>query len=220
MKRFLTFSAMIFFIGSICACKKKKKTEVESSTETPSLPVDNSQLALKTGNYWIYDNYQTVDGVTSSNNTTDSCFIAKDTIIHGHTFSKYVRISSFDSNSITYLRDSLSYLVNSAGSIIVSFEDFTNIFDKSYSINYPQGDTIYKVERKMIEKDLVINVPAGRFITSDAAVIHIPYLNTPGLDTSYQHSRYTKNLGLVFTSQRFSITQNLFGKRLIRYHLN
>ena len=118
MKNFISIGLLCV---SICfySCKKDKQTEPETQTQTTTTPIPNYS-ALKVGNYWIYERFETDQfGISTSLNIIDSCYIEKDTTINGQQYFKYVQpqIVSYNptisstANSFRYIYDSLSYII-------------------------------------------------------------------------------------------------------------
>jgi hypothetical protein len=232
MKKIISISFCIVAI-SLYSCKKDKKTP-EEETPVEATPTTYPNYSnLKVGNYWIYERFK-IDpsGNATSINVIDSCYIEKDTTIHGNVFYKYVYpnvyiIGGPDTQIISssYYRDSLSYMVSvfDYNNIIFSSEDFTTEFKTSYYIN-PQNDTMYKYTWKMGDKNLNISIPLGNFITSSyQEIIHF-YPSYPAScgTVKIRDTRYAENVGKI--TERFNIflgsTCDTWERRLIRYHLN
>ncbi len=218
---------LVFAIALTQACKKKKDVEPEQvETPTPAAPIVESSAAyaqLKIGNYWIYQEIN-VDAQGNETPTTnyDSCYIAKDTLIHGSTFFKLKNFSPLFAFQ-ECLRDSSNYIINSHGEIIFAANDFTTIFLSGFIVdNQPQGDTIYKEIHKMTDKDLSIIVPAGTFTTSNFKKkysIHPNWAN--GVPLRYMNTRFAKNVGMITQTQAIFLSYtSTVERRLVRYHLN
>jgi len=115
-------------------------------------------------------------------------------------------------------RDSLHYIVELGGEIVFSSEDFQTIFKSYY--NVLGIDTIYQVIKRMANKDVTVNTPAGTFITSDYVqeyYYHFPTFDNPRV----MHKRYAENIGIVIEIiPFFSSNPNYTERRMIRYHLN
>lgn len=207
------------------ACKKKKDAVPEPiETPTPATPVVESSSAyaqLKIGNYWIYQEIN-IDpqGNETPTSNYDSCYVAKDTIIHGSTFFLFKNFSPLFSYQ-EFLRDSSNHIINSHGEIIFAANNFTTIFANSINVN-PPNDTIYKSQYKMTDKDLAITVPAGTFTTSNFQKKYTIFPNwANGVPVRYMNTRFAKNVGMITQTQAIflSITSTV-ERRLVRYHLN
>ena len=215
MKKLIFPLSLIVMIMVITSCKKDKD---EPIIETPSFP-DYSQL--KVGNYWIYQQFDIdASGIATAKDVFDSCYIEKDTMINGN---KYFKMVKPDPNLLIaklYLRDSLHYVINSAGQLLFSSEDFSSIFSSEYYII--PGDTVCRITTRMDEQDVAVSTPAGIFITSDFKEIFDMF---PGWEQAgnprYKHARYAENIGVVMeTLPFFASSPKYVERRLVRYHLN
>ena len=186
------------------ACKKKKEVEPEPTQPVPTTPVtepiSSAEYAqLKIGNYWIYQQIN-VDAQGNETPTTnyDSCYIAKDTLIHGSTFFKLKNFSPLFSYQ-EFLRDSSNIIINSQGEIVFAANNFATIFASASMLNHTaQNDTIYKYIYKMADKDMSVTVPAGTFVTSNYQkkfTIFPNYAN--GVNLRYVNTRFAKNVGMI-----------------------
>ena len=192
------------------SCKKDLPPVPEATkTEYPNY----SQL--KVGNYWVYERVK----VDSNGNETflemDTCFIEKDTVIGEHTYFKYVRPGSYGELKNSYLRDSMSFIVNQYGSI--SFSSL--VFGEYFYENYDLID--YDIKTKMTDRNLEINVPAGTFVTSSfQTIFDFKPPIYPEDKVMYRNTRYAKDVGIVFeTVAIFSSTDIIIERRLSEYHI-
>lgn len=198
------------------SCKKDEETITEEPTTY------DDYACLKTGNYWIYQQF-TVDslGNATPTDTYDSCYIEKDTLINGTTYFKLVQPSYLGIiPGRLYLRDSLHYVVDQYGAKYFSSIDFTSVF-KYYTIGF-EGDTIAECTIKMAHPNEVVVVPAGSFSTHDYQMhfeMHPPY-NFNGNDR-YQHTRYAKNKGVISQTMPFFLGNPTYvERRLVRSYIN
>ncbi len=198
------------------SCKKDDETITENPTTY------DEYACLKTGNYWIYQQF-TVDslGNATPSDTYDSCYIEKDTLINGKTYFKLVQPSYFGViPDKLYLRDSLHYIVDLSGNKLFSSEDFTTVF--KYHVMMIGGDTLAECTIKMAHPNEVIEVPAGSFSTHDYQMhwtMHPPY-NFNGTDR-YQHTRYAKGKGIISQTMPFFLgTPTYVERRLVRSYIN
>lgn len=207
------------------ACKKKKHdSEAPVVEETPTPVTYQNYSQLKTGNYWIYQEFA-IDpqGNASATNTFDSCYVQKDTVIRNNTYHKIYN-SATSYLPFVLLRDSLAYTINETGFIIFSSVDYTSF--EYIQIAYPNpavpADTVSKTIYKTADRDLPITTPAGTFITSDlkeTITMYPPYVN--GFNPRYRHRRCAKNIGVIIeTGIMYTSATNYTERRLVRYHLN
>lgn len=207
VKFLIPTAVMLLFLS---ACKKDK-------TETPLVYPDYA--ALKVGNYWVYERYDIdANGVATASGVTDSCYIEKDTTIGGKIYFKRV-CPTFPPNLSynPYLRDSLHYLVNSAGDILFSSQNFADTF-KRYVILTPP-DTAAVVIEKMGDRDLAVNTPAGNFKSS--AMIKTYNMRSPWFaagPTRRTNIRYSENIGVITEDLPFFLSNPGYTqRRLVRY---
>ncbi len=210
---FTAFAALLLFTY---ACKE------DDETPDPDPVVYDNYAMLKTGNYWIYEQF-TVDSLGNATPTGiyDSCYIEKDTVIHGNTYYKMVRAPYLGmAPVILYLRDSLHYVVDYSGMRYFSSKDYTSVFD--YGVISMEGDTIAERRMQMANPDVVIQVPAGNYTTSDCQIhykMHAPY--TMNGTNRFQHTRYAKNTGIVSETMPFFLSIPTYTeRRLVRCYLN
>lgn len=179
---------------------------------------------LKVGNYWIYQHFN-IDssGNVTPTSTYDSCYVEKDTLFNGNIYFKMIRPNPYPPlPSAFLLRDSLHYVVDPAGEIYFSSQDFTTVFDDYYKIASNPGDTICRVIKKMKDKDWIVPTPAGSFITSNMKITYLMYPNWSFAGNERALStRFSKNVGIVSeTLPFFASNPNYVERRLVRYHLN
>jgi len=217
MNQKILFLFTILLTGTICSCKK----DTDPQPPATSYP-DFSQL--KVGNYWIYEQYD----ISSTSNATsrnifDSCYVEKDTVILGKTYFKIVKPVWYypTQKDISYLKDSLHYIINSNGDILFSSQDFSNKLSSRYVIS-GGNDTISQVVKQMADKNTTFTVPAGTFTTSNAQETHFIYPNYASAgNPRYRNIRYAENLGIVSETVLFFVSSpDYVERRLVRYHLN
>lgn len=214
MKKLL-YCFSLSFIAAV-SCKKKEAPVVINPT---TVNYDNYG-ALKTGNYWIYKEYLVRTDTTNPTGAYDSCYIAKDTLMNNNTYYKYCHAADGKVYLVEYLRDSLSYIVNSEGLIQFSSEDFTNTFRTyRYGPNAATPDTMVVTE-KMLHKNIVIEVDAGTFET---AVFERTYHYPKGAKytEASEYRWYAKGMGIVKMTKGFYVSEptTRYESRLVRYKL-
>lgn len=211
---YLFFGVFIFLVF---ACKKESVIKTDD-TKVPEVSYP-TYMQLETGNYWVYERFNIdTNGQATALGIFDSCYVEKDTTINGKIYHKYVKpYFSTSLMIISFVRDSLHYIVNHEGGIIFSSEDFTTVFGSNYYL--VGSDTMYYVIKQMADKSFQVSTPAGEYITSNARQTYIMY---PGWDNHgnprYMHTRYAKDIGVVIeTLPFFSNNPNYTEKRLVRY---
>lgn len=131
------------------------------------------------------------------------------------------RPSIIQNDRYHYLRDSLHYIVKSDGSIIFSSEDFSTVFNDNYYVA-TNNDTIYHELRKMADKNMLVNTPAGAFVTSNSRrtiTMSSQYVTT--WTTKHMNFRLAKDIGIVEEDLPwFPGSINTTERRLVSYHLN
>jgi hypothetical protein len=216
MKRNILFLALAAIALLTFSCKEQNEDQPETWPDYGR---------LQTGNYWIYEHY-TVDTLQNATPTGifDSCYVEKDTLINNKNYAKLVKPWSWgqdDRKENWFLRDSMHYIVDHTGKIRFSSEDFSTVFVTHYSIRPPLGDTLYKATVKMDDKDLLISLPAGDYITCNYKTVYdfSPDFVVP-VNPRISHMRYSKDIGLVQeTLAIFASMPTTTERRLVRYDL-
>ncbi len=202
------------------ACKKTKETEPEVDPPIASDVSNYSQL--KVGNYWIYQEFKIdTNNIATPTTVFDSVYIEKDTLMWGNPCFKVVKPSSMGKR-FYFLRNANDCIVDYDGIKLFSFSNFSTPLYSRVEVIPSTTDTIYKVVRKMTDKDLSVTVPAGTFITSNAQLtynIYPKYASAGAI--RYAHSRYAENVGLITETLPFYLSLGGYTElRLVRYHLN
>jgi len=223
--------ALIYAITIFVSCKKDTKNELKEDVKQPVIPASYPNYSnLKVGNYWIYERF-VIDtlGNATSLAIIDSCYIEKDTVIRNEIYYKLTgpEFSSMSNPTIPsqvksgFIRDSLSYLISSHGDILFSSQDFTTVFNSTYSI-IPPNDTVYRAVTKMNDKDISITTPSGSYVTSSFQTSYTFYNNYIIYSViRNKNIRYAENVGMVTQDWGFySSSPNYWQRQLIRYHFN
>lgn len=185
-------------------------------------PVYPDYTCLKQGNYWIYERFN-IDtlGVVTPLGIFDSCYVEKDTLIHGETFAKLVKPYPYMPKVVVeFLRDSLHYLVDHTGNIRFSSEDFSSIF-RTYYIVMSYGDTAYTATVEMDDINEHIAVPAGEFTTMNCKTTYKVNPEFAYYTNKVANTKYAKDVGLVVeTLPMYATDPNKKERWLVRYHVN
>ncbi len=209
---------LILILGviiSMYSCEKSDKPEKTANPVSEYLP-------MTVGNYWVYQVFDINSGGNEfQTSIMDSTIITKDTLIND---LKYFRFDFYE-NSIhpvatIYFRDSLKNLVNSAGEILFSENNFTDILLRKSEIL--QEDTIYSMTCSMEKIGLEVSVPAGVFnniLNYKGTVVCNPKYTTIE-NPRYTNKYYARGTGPIFQSQIYVSGGGVREKRLVRYHIN
>lgn len=187
---------------------------------------------LEPGNYWVYERYKLDStGVYTPLGIFDSVFVEKDTVIGGFIFYKYMedQFGTTPGYEAVFLRDSLHYLINSAGQLLFSSENFSDtLWD--YTITILNGgsptsiDTICDIFRKMTDDNLDVSVPAGTFSSKNAQLVYLMYPDFDyGGPVRKLERRYAENVGLIEETLPFFLadqSKSYTVRRLVRYGNN
>tara|TARA_R110002049_G_scaffold306637_2_gene505497 strand:- start:3163 stop:3825 length:663 start_codon:yes stop_codon:yes gene_type:complete len=210
---FISFLATTLMIG----CEDDDNVTPNNPTEGKS-EVDQFSM-LEVGNYWIYERY-TIDtnGIETALGIYDSSYVEKDTLINGKLYAVLILpsyLSNFNKDFI--LRDSLDYLVDHRGKILFALNNFNSLLYSNYNL-ISATDTIYHHTRKMKDKDSLVSVPAGTFLTYNAYE-KVDYMGSfsPLVDHSI-NKLYAKGIGLIYNTQvRYSSATESPVQKLVRY---
>lgn len=208
---------------SLAACSKNDSAGPAPGAYNNRYP---SFSALKPGNYWVYENYMIdTNGKETLLPKLDSVYVVKDTPMRGSTWYEVRERGVFARNTPYWLRDSLHYIIDYNDGIKFSSVDFNTVFRTHYMESpyiVPYHDSIGYMERKMIDRNVWVLVPAGSFPTysfADVWTMH-PYFAQFGLTTRINRTRYAKGIGIVSQNWNSHIPhQNYYEKRLLRYHV-
>jgi hypothetical protein len=206
--------ASLLLVSFLSACKKD-----DVDTQPPTAYADYSNL--KVGNYWVYQTYEVDEnGVETSTNYSDSCYVEKDSTINGLVYHKVIRPAAvLNQIGISFLRDSLHYVVSSNGTRLFSSQDFDNVLYTYVLTN--NADTLYTAPYRMTDKDSIINTAAGSFTTFNYQGIFHYY---PALGGAIQdrpkQTRYAKDIGIVEENIGFYVSSpKHYVRRLVAFHV-
>jgi hypothetical protein len=215
---------LIALLCIIAASSNSCKKEKSSPAPVIDSPVAANYTEMKAGNYWIYQEYE-IDSPTATPMALgiyDSTYVAKDTTINSLTYHEYVEHDWPDTSIslISYVRDSLTYLVNSGGKILFSSTDFTDTFSSFDFYNPAVGPDTIPVVTKMGCKDSLITVDAGTFTTVSLRQMWFIPSGFPFGPVRFIDRRYAINTGMV--AEQLPFYQNEIKRterRLVRYHV-
>ena len=200
----------VFFITALIGLLAVSCTKENSENNLNPLPTSD-YMQLKIGNYWVYEWYR-LDSLGNEIPTSeaDSSIITGDTNISG---KLYYKMLSTKSSHISYLRDSIGYLVDMDGRVLFSDHDFTNII-RTDSI----GPGLALVEYMMYDNDSTITAPIGNYPTIELRGKVIPLDPQYPHGINYTHYFYAEGLGMIKSSNYyFSAPHMRVGQRLTNF---
>ena len=106
---------------------------------------------------------------------------------------------------------------------LFSSQNFMDTLNQYYIVLQVAGpDTVARVIKKMADRNLTVNTPAGTFTTSNYQAKFLMYPNWSMMgSTRYVNARYAPGVGLVKESLSFFVSSPYMEeKRLLRYHLH
>ena len=206
----LIFIPAIFIVLFSC-----KKDQLEIPEPSPITYPNYGQL--KVGNYWVYERFE-ID--TNGNETPlgiiDTCYIEKDTLIDGKTYFKYVRAPYLGLSTVSFIRDSMHYLVEHTGRIIFSSKIIGKVFRE-----FSDPSEIFDIHDWMTDENKIISTPYGSFKTLTFQMIY--YYEDSAQEFGhpiYKNYRYAENIGIVSeTLLWIHIDPNYIERRLVDYHI-
>jgi len=220
MNKYKLVFLMLMFASINFSCKKNKNESVDKNFEKKYL----NYYQMKIKNYWIYQQYEfDENGIESSTNKFDSCYFEKDTIINNKTYFKYIEPDEFEDGkkTISLIRDSLHFVINNYGKILFSSESFEKILFTQYLIL--NGDSFFKLDRKINNLKIDISVPAGIFSTlnvQNSYFLYPKYAPNNIQNPRIQNKYYAENIGLIKESLSFLVNSKRYNeRRLVRYRI-
>ncbi len=187
MQNYLTALCLTFLLFTACQSDDDTTAIAPPSTTLTA----SSFIPLAVGNYWIYDRYN-IDLETGERTLTqqDSIYIDHESIINDETYYFYANGYTNDPDDGMYLRDSLGFLVNIEGNIIVPEATFTDV------ITGPIRDNLFYIEYQLLEDAIDISVPAGTISSQyyKGNIVPLDDEDERDLEVSYY---YNEEIGLV-----------------------
>ena len=223
-KWLLAFATFLALCEVSSSCKKTNNNKV-TPIDSVIVPYPD-YLALKQGNYWIYQQFEIDDTVVTAQPYFDSCYVGADTTMNGNVYHRWFApvtgtIGSTNDVAQAFIRDSGAYVVTSGGGVVFSPTDFTTIFSTRTLYPSASHSDTETVTMQMGYKDSVVTVPAGTFTTSTMRqVFHFqPPYTTYGQTRDYD-KMYAANIGLVKSTIAIYFTSpQIYEWRLVRYHV-
>jgi hypothetical protein len=204
---------VIFFVLSILyvSCNKNDSNPLTTS-ESNATAAD--YFPLSAGNYWIYEFYSADSTLNfTDQNTIDSIYIEKDTLINGQTY-KVLKSSLFQST--TFVRDSSDYVVSGDGVKLFSLNSNNGTAFEQY---YPGGDSSFIVSWKMMISDSIFICPNAQYL-SKYAIGTVNSTNNSQFKERTVFRVYAKNIGMVGRRANWLYSGIYDEWKLIRYKVN
>lgn len=204
----LIISITLLFLA---ACQKNNPEPI------PPITVKN-YFPLAVGNYWIYERSECDSNWTNClSKSIDTNIVTKDTSINGITYFKIEGVDVAGRRTSWYLRDSLDFIVDLNGIILLSNTDFENVLQEYYAID-DENDTLCFWYRQMQDEPNYVEVPAGSFECLDNKLFL--YRKTDDFKREFNtHYYFSKNVGPVFESSMLVSNTLNFKRELIEYNL-
>jgi len=207
MKRL--FLLTLISVVAFSSCKKDEADPDPIPTESVL-----QYFPLKTGNYWVYQ--RSVCDSTWTNceiKATDTVWVTKDTLINDKTYFKLEDVTVTGQHRSIYYRDSLDYIVDNLGNIVVSNTDFETKLHEEYII-VNETDTAFYWYNKMQNAPFNIEVPAGNFSCLDNKMSF--FRQTDNFETEFNtHQLYAKGTGPVFNQAMFAHSGGGYKRELV-----
>jgi hypothetical protein len=209
--------ALLLVFVFFMSCKKDDENNNQNSTKP------TSYTPLSIGNYWVYENHKIEpNGNDSLLPGLDSIIVVRDTFIHGNTFLIAEGISQpLNHWKIELIaRDSNSYLVDPNGRILFNPTNFTDSFNHQFQL--AGNDTLYEQFYQLEPIGAPQQLPGGVFdsvLNFKGTVIgynQAPHIPNP----RYVHNLYAPGVGRILSSYFYFSSNQVFEKRLLRYHIN
>lgn len=213
-----SYLIVISIVGmAFISCKKKK-----SPTPIPAPIVYANYLPDSMGNYWVYQEFKLdLSGNATPTNVFDSTYIAKDTVISNDTYTQFVTIKSTNPShkEYTFLRRIDDRIEDYTSNIVFTTGNFSTPTMSTLILG--GADTMGQYIHQMADKDSVITVPAGTFVTSNMQYqFHFEPAFANFGSLRILHHRYAEKIGLVQETLPFYSNDNFYiEKRLVRFQV-
>ena len=211
LRKYLFFG---FTFPFLIACNKDEKLN--------TVVIDYYPLGV--GNYWIYQNYLIdTSGLVNELSFMDSVTVVGDTSLSGNIYKHVKSYEITDGvvkrSSSTFLRDSLDYIVDQDGQIILSSSDNSYTLYQFAPLS-PSGDAFVEITYRMKLDEETVSVPAGEFeaISLQGSLRYNG--NAPGSEyPRHFGTYYAEGVGKVFERYFYANQADTQERRLLRYQL-
>lgn len=210
MKRMLIFALLAAVAFSSC-----KKENDDDPNQTPEERVLD-YFPLLVGNYWVYERSSCDSAWTDCTSiSTDTCIVTKDTMINDLKYYKIEGMNILGQMTNWYLRDSLDYIVDQYGTILISNTDFESSFDEEYVTNNG-NDTIFHWYRKVFDHPNTVTVPVGTYDCLDNRMSF--FSKEDNFEKEWNtHYYFAEDVGPVFENVMYAGSKSGFKRELVGY---
>jgi len=201
----------------MAACRKSEDT-------TPKVQEKDNYFPMKTGNYWVYENYQVnPENERSLIDRIDSIFIDSVVTKNNHEYYSFKGIVHPHGETVRplgYFRDSSSCLVDDHGVIHFSSTNFTDtLYSQIQYVN--ENDTLYFVSYSMQPEPTDVILGSGTYHALDyQGNIYVPNHPEPNLQHRITNTYYSEGIGKIFFEVVFVYGPTRIQKELLHYHIN
>ena len=164
---------------------------------------------LDIGNYWVYSVYSIDQTGLPMFQNYDSTYIVGTKTINGNDYYEYR--SSTSATYVTYLRDSVGYLINDSGEKLFHHSTKDTILNNKVEVF---GFVISHTYRLIYQLDKFVQCDAGAFKATEARLTtSFPLLGTETNASKY----YSANIGLIRREDAPTFTGNQTVYSLLRW---
>lgn len=214
-----------FIVLSLLMFGCANNEETISETDKPADQAKGTYLALKEGNYWVYEVVSKDTFGVERHITIDSVYIKGDTIINKNNYYKlkgtnYLHKMGGSPYYFNYLRDSSGYTVDFKGKKYI--DTSSNIDSLSPYKRIIGNDTLYSLCRKCYTEPVNVTVPAGTFsaINNRSTVFDINKKYSSQKGPRYLNFYFVNGLGDIYGEEFYLQSPIKYIRRLIRYKIN
>jgi hypothetical protein len=207
----------LLFLMLLVSCDKEE-TPVTIPPE-PSV----SYYPLSTGSYWVYQHYhENQSGEMVETSVRDSFVVTGDTVLNGSIYTIHKNFGGAGNPTLTLLRDSSGYIVNSIGDIIMSNrnESDTIRYDTIFTNQSDPNSWIGVVKYRLDPTFENIVVPSGSFQCIDFEGSFYMRYPIEGLDNPRLiHNYYAEDIGRINSVLFYVSSDTKVERRLVDYHI-
>ena len=196
--------SLITILALNFSCQKQEDVTIDkvANGEVRFSPLD-------IGNYWVYSVYSIDQTGLPSFTNYDSTYIVGTKDINGNDYYEYR--SSTSDTYVSYLRDSIGYLINDSGEKLFHHSTKDTLLNNKVEIF---GFVVSHTYRLIYQVDEFVNCDAGAFKATEARLTTL----FPALGTQTDASKYySANIGLIRREDAPGFTGNKTVYSLLRW---